>query len=142
MSAVALVFCIATAQAGDNVRFNYQGRVLVDGTPFEGTGQLKLAIVATSGTTVSVWSNDQTSAAGAEPTTHISTPVAAGIFDLMVGDESLGMAPIHGALFLTAATTCACASGSTTASTASPNSPPTAKSPAPLPWGCAQSPRI
>ncbi len=45
------------ALAGDNVRFNYQGRVLVDGVPFTGTGALKLAIVDTT-VAVSVWSND------------------------------------------------------------------------------------
>jgi len=90
---------IATAQS-TNVTFDYTGLVRVSGTPYDGTGDFKLAIVSTNGMTT-YWSNDGTSTAGSEPSTAISIPVTDGVFSINVGDTNLGMDPINRALFNT-----------------------------------------
>ena len=48
---------------------SYQGKVSVTGAPFTGAGQFKFALVDGAGTTL--WSNDGTSVAGAEPTSSV-----------------------------------------------------------------------
>jgi hypothetical protein len=68
---------------------NYQGRVAVGTTNFEGTGQFKFALVAatgTAGTTTAYWSNDNSLAltpgaitAGSQPTAAVSLPVTKGL---------------------------------------------------------------
>ncbi len=89
-----------TARAGtDDVMFNYQGRVLVDGTAYTGVGEMKVAIITTSGTAISLWSNDGSSVAAAEPALSFPVQVIGGIFDIMVGDEAVGMDGLHGILF-------------------------------------------
>jgi len=50
---------------------NYQGRVAVDAVNFEGTGQLKFALVNGDGSTT-FWSNDGTSDAGSEPAAAVA----------------------------------------------------------------------
>jgi hypothetical protein len=99
---VALVFQIFTLQnsalAANSVSFNYEGRVKIEGTPFDGTGQFKFAIVNTSGS-VSMWSNDGTSSDGQEPTGFISLPVNDGVFNVTIGDTTLGMDEINGSIF-------------------------------------------
>ncbi len=87
--------------AADNAMFNYQGRVLVQGVPYSGTGRMKAAILATTGTyTVSLWSNDGTSVGGNEPTNSFDVSVTAGVFDVMMGDTTVsGMAAIPAIMF-------------------------------------------
>lgn len=87
--------------AADNAMFNYQGRVLVQGAPYTGTGRMKAAILATTGTyTVSLWSNDGTSVGGNEPTNSFDVSVTAGVFDVMMGDTAVsGMAAIPAIMF-------------------------------------------
>jgi len=84
--------------AEDNVMFNYQGRVKVQGSAFTGTGNFKFAIVNNAGDD-SLWSNDGTSTGGGEPTASIAISVADGIFNAMVGDTGLGMAAINRTVF-------------------------------------------
>ena len=84
--------------AGDNIEFNFQGRIFSGGQPINGTAQVKFALIDTSGTT-SVWSNDETSVAAGEPVAAIPVSVDSGVFDVMIGDTSIGMEPIHGAIF-------------------------------------------
>src|SRR5258708_3398016 len=99
---VILIFCLMglvnTGWATNNIEFNFQGRIYANGAPAVGTGQVKFAIVNDSGT-FSVWSNDETSQAGSEPFGATPVSLNAGIFDVMVGDQSLGMQPINAALF-------------------------------------------
>ncbi|MCE5230836.1 hypothetical protein LLG95_14760 [bacterium] len=82
------------AGAADNSLFNYQGRVLVQGFPYTGTGQMKVAIIATTGTStvVSLWSNDGSSVAGSEPSSSFPVTVTGGVFDTMIGDTNNGLA--------------------------------------------------
>lgn len=67
---------------------NHQGRIAVNGTNFEGTGQFKFALVNTNGTTT-YWSNDGTSSAGSQPTAAVSLPVTKGLYAVLLGDTTL-----------------------------------------------------
>ena len=98
-----LGLCILLAITGavfadDQVMFNYQGRVRVQGTAFNGTGYFKFAIVNNPGT-ITLWSNDGTSVGGSEPSASVSVDVTEGIFNVMVGDPDLGMEPINRSIF-------------------------------------------
>ena len=96
---IAIFLCLGSGIfAEENVMFNYQGRVKVQGNPFTGTGNFKFAIVNNAGDE-SLWSNDGTSTGGGEPTAAIAISVADGIFNVMVGDTSLGMAAINRTVF-------------------------------------------
>ena len=54
---------------------NLQGRIVVDGTNFDGNGLFKFALVQAGGTTT-YWSNDGSSVNGSEPGTapHLRAP--------------------------------------------------------------------
>lgn len=86
------------AVAAGQVMFSYQGRVKVDGHPFNGTGHFKFAILDTTGN-VTLWSNDGTSALGGAPTASIPLEVSDGVFNVMMGDPQASMDPISPTLF-------------------------------------------
>ena len=67
---------------------NYQGRVVVGATNFNGTGQFKFALVNAAGTTT-YWSNNNTSVNGSEPSAAISLPVNNGLYSVLLGDATL-----------------------------------------------------
>ena len=67
---------------------NYQGYVQENGTAFDGTGYVKLALVNYAGDTT-YWSNDGTSTAGSEPTDAVTTTVNNGILNVILGDTDL-----------------------------------------------------
>ncbi|MCB1097135.1 MAG: hypothetical protein KDN22_16295 [Verrucomicrobiae bacterium] len=67
---------------------NYQGRINVDGSPFNGAGAFKFALVDAGGTTT-YWSNDGTSTAGDEPTDAVSLTVNGGRYSVGLGDTTL-----------------------------------------------------
>ena len=67
---------------------NYQGRVVVGTTNFNGTGQFKFALVNAAGTTT-YWSNDGTSTAGSQPTNAVSLAVSKGLYSVLLGDTSV-----------------------------------------------------
>ena len=60
----------------------------MNGSPYSGTGYFKFAVVDSAGTT-SYWSNDDTSAAGSEPTYAVELWVSGGLFNVLLGDTSL-----------------------------------------------------
>lgn len=69
---------------------NYQGRVAV-GNPavnFDGSGQFKFALVNADGS-VTYWSNDNTSTAGAQPTAAIALPVSKGLYSVLLGNTAI-----------------------------------------------------
>ena len=66
---------------------NYQGRVVVDGTNYHGTGQFKFALVDGSGS-ASFWSNDGTSTNGSEPTASVALTCNKGLFSVALGDTA------------------------------------------------------
>ncbi len=65
---------------------NYQGRVSVHGTNFDGTGQFQFALVDETGTT-NYWSNDGT--AGGEPSTAVSLAVTKGLYSVQLGQSPM-----------------------------------------------------
>ena len=67
---------------------SYQGRVAVGTTNFNGTGQLKFALVNPAGTTT-YWSNNGSSTAGSQPTAAVSLTVTKGLYSVLLGDTSL-----------------------------------------------------
>ena len=71
---------------------NYQGRVVVGTTNFDGTGQFKFALVNNNGS-VTFWSNDGTSSAGSQPTAPISLPVVKGLYSILLGDTTIAGMP-------------------------------------------------
>ena len=66
----------------------YQGRIAVEGAPYNGQGQFKFALVNEDGSTT-WWSNDGSSVGGSEPSSATSIPVQGGLFAVLLGDQSL-----------------------------------------------------
>src|SRR5712671_4269903 len=78
---------------------SYQGRLTASGGNFNGPAQFKFALVDSSGT-VTLWSNNNSSSGGAEPTQSVSLTVTQGLFMVMLGDASLSnMQPIPTSVF-------------------------------------------
>ncbi|MBN1516295.1 right-handed parallel beta-helix repeat-containing protein [Candidatus Sumerlaeota bacterium] len=95
----ALILLLANfAHAQQEVEFNYNGRVKHNGTPFDGTGYFKFALVNQNGLT-SYWSNDSTSVAGSEPSGYITSQVIDGFFNVVIGDTLTGMDPLVPTVF-------------------------------------------
>lgn len=86
---VVLGLLCSTVQAEVPQIINYQGRVVVGTTNFNGTGQFKFALVNANGTTT-YWSHDGTSVAGSEPNfAAISLNVVRGLYSVLLGDTSI-----------------------------------------------------
>jgi hypothetical protein len=62
---------------------------MVDGDAYDGTGYFKFAVVNAAGDTT-YWSNDGTSAGGGEPTNAVQLVVTDGLFNVLLGDTTLG----------------------------------------------------
>ncbi|MEP7016216.1 MAG: hypothetical protein ABI925_12315 [Verrucomicrobiota bacterium] len=67
---------------------NYQGRLLVGSTNFNGNGQFKFALVNAAGTSA-YWTNDGTHLNGTEPNSAVPLPVNNGLYSVLLGDTSL-----------------------------------------------------
>lgn len=67
---------------------NYQGKVAVGATNFDGTGQFKFALVNGAGTTA-YWTNDGTHLDGSEPSAAVSLTVTKGLYSVLLGDATL-----------------------------------------------------
>jgi hypothetical protein len=65
---------------------NYQGRVVVGGTNFDGTGLFRFALVDGTGAT-NYWSNDGT--AVGQPSISVSLPVTKGLYSVLLGDTTI-----------------------------------------------------
>lgn len=85
---------------------HYQGRVLVDGRVFDGTGHFKFALVNADGSQT-WWRNAPDADADGEPDAAVEIPVARGLYALLLGDPALpSMAVLppaaleHGEVFL------------------------------------------
>jgi hypothetical protein len=86
--AVLLTLVVVSAPAAVPSLISHQGRIAVNGTNFEGTGQFKFALVNAGGT-ITYWSNNNTSTAGSEPTAAVSLTVTKGLFAVLLGDTAL-----------------------------------------------------
>lgn len=67
---------------------NFQGRIAVGTTNFEGSGQFKFALVNADGS-ATYWSNDSSSTGGGEPTAAVTLPVVKGLYSVLLGDATL-----------------------------------------------------
>src|SRR5689334_11290304 len=67
---------------------HFQGRLMTSNANFGGAGQFKFALVSSNGT-ASFWSNDGSSAGGAEPAKAVTIAVNDGLFSALLGDSSL-----------------------------------------------------
>ncbi|MGK0238290.1 MAG: N-acetylneuraminic acid mutarotase [Candidatus Pelagisphaera sp.] len=80
------------------LELTYQGRVYLADVPFEGVGSFKFALLDEDG--ASVWSNDDSSVDGSEPTAGVALSVNRGSYAIRLGDESTsGMGPISSSVF-------------------------------------------
>ena len=80
-------------------QINYQGRVVVGTTNFDGSGQFRFALVNAAGTTT-YWSNDGTSLNGSQPTAAVTLPVTKGLYSVLLGDSSItNMTALPGTVF-------------------------------------------
>src|SRR5688572_29672946 len=78
---------------------NYQGRIAVGGTNYDGTGQFKFALVSSNGA-ATFWSNDGTSVAGGEPAGGVGLTVTKGLYSVLLGNVALpGMMLIPAPIF-------------------------------------------
>jgi hypothetical protein len=92
LAAIVLVVALLAAtgptgaQSGAPTVVSYQGQVTVGGTPYDGTGYFKFAVVNAAGDTT-YWSNDGT--ASGEPANAVQLTVSNGLFNVLLGDTSL-----------------------------------------------------
>lgn len=88
-----------TAMADVPHMIHHQG-ILQDneGVPVNGPAEFKFAFVNQAGD-MSLWSNDGTSVAGAEPAAFVALPVSDGLFNVQIGDTGLGMLELPPAVF-------------------------------------------
>lgn len=82
----AAISSISSSSAQVPQIINYQGRVVVGGTNFDGTGQFQFALVNPGGTT-NYWSNDGT--AIGQPTAPVSVTVTKGLYSVLLGDTTV-----------------------------------------------------
>ena len=83
-----LAFLSAPASAQVPQLINYQGRIAVGTTNFNGNGQFRFALVDATGVTT-YWSNDGTSTAGSQPTAAVTLTVTKGLCSVLLGDTTL-----------------------------------------------------
>ena len=75
---------------------NHQGRIVVNGTNFQGNGQFKFALINGSGNIV--WSNAAIS--NQEPVAAVTLAVSKGLYSLLLGDTTItNMAAIPSSVF-------------------------------------------
>lgn len=83
-----VAFGLGTTQAAVPQQLNHQGRVAVNGVNFDGNGQFKFALVDANGSTT-YWSNDGSSSAGSQPSSHVTLAVTKGLYSVLLGDTTL-----------------------------------------------------
>lgn len=98
---IALGACLAGAVRAEVPHvINYQGRMVVNGVNFEGTGQFKFTLTNANGT-ASYWGNAPDGApADGTPDAAVSLPVSRGVYSVNLGDTAIpNMAAIAPAVF-------------------------------------------
>lgn len=82
----------AVSVPAQEVEFNYNGRVKVNGLMFSGQGQFKFALVSKDGE-ATFWTNDGLTTSTAMPTATVTVDVTDGFFSVNIGDAAVpGMA--------------------------------------------------
>lgn len=85
---LSLPSLVLTSTAQVPQLINYQGRVVIAGTNFSGSGQFKFALV-NSNAIPTFWSNNGSSVNGSEPGAAVSLTVANGLYSVLLGDATL-----------------------------------------------------
>jgi len=84
----------AVSVPAQEVEFNYNGRVKVNGLMFSGQGQFKFALVSKDGE-ATFWTNDGLTTSTSMPTATVTVDVTDGFFSVNIGDAELpGMAAL------------------------------------------------
>ena len=97
LAGTGMLASVGSAQVPQMI--NYQGRVAVGGTNFNGNGSFKFALVGPGGTP-SYWSNNGTSVNGSEPNAAVAIAVVNGLYSVQLGDATLpNMTAIPGTVF-------------------------------------------
>jgi hypothetical protein len=93
LAALAVVCVLGVVRvSAQEVEFNYNGRVKVNGLMFSGQGQFKFALVSKDGE-ATFWTNDGLTTSTAMPTATVMVDVTDGFFSVNIGDAELpGMA--------------------------------------------------
>lgn len=95
---ICLSFCLLAGSVGAEIpkTIPHQGRIVVGGVNYDGTGQFKFLLFAdpdadhSSGNETALWSNAATSPSGlSEPASAIAIPVAKGLYGTWLGDASI-----------------------------------------------------
>lgn len=86
--AVFLLFLPVAGFSGVPPLLNFQGRIVIGGTSFNGAGQFQFALVDGTGANT-FWSNDGTSSGGGEPSSSISLTLTNGLYSILLGDTNL-----------------------------------------------------
>ncbi|HXF10353.1 MAG TPA: hypothetical protein VN625_06175, partial [Desulfuromonadaceae bacterium] len=85
---IGLFFTVSIATAQVPSLINYQGRIAVGGTNFDGAGLFKFDLVNSNGA-VTFWSNDGSGSGGGQPSTAVSLTVTKGLYSVQLGDTNL-----------------------------------------------------
>ena len=93
LAALAMVCVLGVVRvSAQEVEFNYNGRVKVNGQMFSGHGQFKFALVSKDGE-ATFWTNDGLTTSTSMPTATVTVDVSDGFFSVNIGDAELpGMA--------------------------------------------------
>ena len=94
----SFAFFTGTLHAQVPILLNYQGRVVVGTTNFDGSGKFRFALVDPTGNTTTYWSNDGTSVAGSQPTAFVTLPVTKGLCSIMLGNTDPAKGPVTTAI--------------------------------------------
>jgi len=99
---VAFVWCITANLMAAEIPLviNYQGNVVdATGSPLNGSGYFKFAIVDQAGTSA-YWVNDASATNGTQPTASVIVSVTNGVFSIKLGDTNLvNMAALSASVF-------------------------------------------
>ncbi|MEO0016804.1 MAG: hypothetical protein RLZZ522_87 [Verrucomicrobiota bacterium] len=83
-----ILSCLSALQAQVPQFINYQGRVALGTTQFDGVGNFRFALVNAAGT-VTYRSNNGTSTADSQPTAAVALAVTKGGYSVKLGDATL-----------------------------------------------------
>ena len=67
---------------------NYQGNISVGGSPFEGQGQFKLALVNSDASSI-YWGSDADGNSDGQPDASVSVTVSGGSCSILLGDTNI-----------------------------------------------------
>ena len=103
LAALLVSFLSPAALGGVPPLLNFQGRIVIGGSSYNGVGQFQFALVDGTGATT-YWSNDGTSSGGSEPAAAISLTLTNGLYSVSLGDTTIaGMTqPINASFFTNA----------------------------------------